>query len=328
MARFVRPDQWFFPLSKVSKILLTTGAALLIGAVGLYCYAYLGQPDDKFSSITAAVYLTACATFAVGFLVGCLFGVPQTIQDAVATPAATAAGAAGATILFRPSNQLQQVSDWLVKIILGASLTQVNKLSLLGDYLKDFVGSPVAGVMISVYFTIVGFWCGYFIMVGWLGQLIREASDDLMSDLRRADIDNKLQQSLFGSAQAQDAAVANAVAYLRDGKQGTADTYGHLACAIGQKYERLSADTAFDKNSADAEQLRMEVVSYAQEAIRRDPEWRVVFRNLNDGPDLENDLAIFKQAGQDPNGTIKKFLDSLYPAGPAPAAPAPTAPAA
>jgi hypothetical protein len=51
---------------------------------------------------------------------------------------ASTATAAPLRRLYRPSKQLQQVSDWLVKVFLGASLTQVGNMTVIATYLTGF----------------------------------------------------------------------------------------------------------------------------------------------------------------------------------------------
>lgn len=88
--------------------------------------------------------LLASASFLVGALLGFLFGIPGTLQsNATPAPAAPAAAGAGAETAeddepapaarvrepaYRSNTSLEQISDWLTKILVGLSLTQWDEL--------------------------------------------------------------------------------------------------------------------------------------------------------------------------------------------------------
>ena len=67
------------------------------------------------------------AALAAGMLIGFLFGVPRTSTEA-GEKAAQTSEQAGA-IQHRPSNSLEQVSDWLTKILFGVGLVEVRQLA-------------------------------------------------------------------------------------------------------------------------------------------------------------------------------------------------------
>jgi hypothetical protein len=107
---------------------------------------------------------------AVGGLIGFLFGIPKSDSGAPEKPQEVSgkdktndtAGRAGQT------TNLEQVSDWLTKIILGAGLTQITKIPTaikgIGDYLAaDFGGHSLIPEAIAVHSVVLGFFTGYLI---------------------------------------------------------------------------------------------------------------------------------------------------------------------
>ena len=129
-----------------------------------------------------------------------------------------------------------------MKILLGASLTQLGKVTQVGRYLEPFVGSPQAAIVIVTYFGVLGVLSGYFIMVVYLGVLIRRFGEGLVKELVDerdrvaeeldfAKLDYTLYRSLYRSPSDQELAVKHAEEYLKQ-HEGSEDLFGHLACRL------------------------------------------------------------------------------------------------
>ena len=99
-------------------------------------------------------------------------------------PAATAAADPSTTIHNTGESNLEQVSDWVTKLLLGGSLTQIEKIpgamtnwgsyvaSGLGDNPNVSANQAFATAMI-VYFLVLGFIAGYVITKVELGDKLR-----------------------------------------------------------------------------------------------------------------------------------------------------------
>lgn len=129
--------------------------------------------------------LWACASGAVGFIIGFLFGFPRTIAQPVSTSGSPAAGSASerpttdAVARNRASRltvntNLEQVSDWITKTIVGVGLVELRSLPRrfgeLAAYASTTLGRPVTGsaadaaaAALIAYFAVVGFLGGYLI---------------------------------------------------------------------------------------------------------------------------------------------------------------------
>jgi len=141
----------------------------------------------------------------VGVMVGFLFGIPRTLQSEQAgSKADTEADAATPQQGYaqRVNTNLEQISDWLTKILVGLGLTQLGNVpARLGEAaayvasgMPDQRGATVfAGGMI-VYFSIVGFIGGYLFTRLFLARLFW-AADVWGFERRFARIEGKVEET-------------------------------------------------------------------------------------------------------------------------------------
>src|SRR6266545_5745851 len=134
--------------------------AIALGLLGCVLYGL------QFSSLEEALSVVSIAAFigggslSIGAAIGFLFGIPRTLQSEDSERGAT---------VYRANTNLEQISDWLTKIMVGVGLTQVSRLPSRMEGLTDFL-SPGLGDLASsgtfalgilVYFFICGFFLGY-----------------------------------------------------------------------------------------------------------------------------------------------------------------------
>lgn len=123
-----------------------------LGVVALVIY---GAALHSWSVIGYGLAVGAAAILAGGLL-GFLFGLPRTIN---------AAGAANAGAEYQGNTNLDQVSDWLTKILVGVGLVQLARspsaLAHLADAMKPGFGGRASSagfaLAISLFFAIAGF---------------------------------------------------------------------------------------------------------------------------------------------------------------------------
>lgn len=141
----------------------TAFAAFVAGIVVVVAYA-VGAAAWWRPAFTLAgvLLLIALAAWLSGSLVGFLFGVPRFRAEAN-----TASAEQQVLARYLPNTNLEQISDWLTKIIIGATLVQVQSLPLHFQYLCDGTAqklgqpglAPVIGAVI-IFFGFTGFlWC-------------------------------------------------------------------------------------------------------------------------------------------------------------------------
>jgi hypothetical protein len=153
---------------------------------------FLEEPDfdglSKGLSVLCHGGLLSLAFGGIGGLVGFLFGIPRGMGQATKNPpqngdpsTSAAAGASNAQAASSDkSTNLEQISDWLTKIILGAGLTQLVKipelLKKLGDsFGKAFGDSSFLPIVIVIGSVIFGFFAGYLMTQLFLVKALLDA---------------------------------------------------------------------------------------------------------------------------------------------------------
>jgi hypothetical protein len=119
--------------------------------------------------IGVGLFVAGASTVA-GSLVGFLFGVPQYRRpDHSATRPNT-------NSTTTPNTNLEQISDWLTKIIVGVGLTQLPAIgrffNVLGQEWGPVFGAMPAGkiiaVCLTVHYFVMGFFQGFLLSSLWL----------------------------------------------------------------------------------------------------------------------------------------------------------------
>ena len=136
------------------------GFAIIVGIVLVTIYSYYSPPSR--GHVWAVCVLAGGVALAMGVLVGFIFGVPRAAQDGNAPTLV-------AVVTYKANTNLEQISDWLTKIIVGVGLVQLTtipgKLRNLADYFATAFGAPVVpgSVVLAIlgYFGIFGFLLGY-----------------------------------------------------------------------------------------------------------------------------------------------------------------------
>jgi hypothetical protein len=258
---------------------------MLIGLLSVPAYAFQASGSDGFLTLVSVGVLLAGASLLVGGTLGFLFGIPRTLQqesgaaDANGTKGEAPSGAR--TIDYRVNTNLEQISDWLTKILVGVSLTQVGNirqgLGALSAFAARGLGSgPHAQVFafaLLSYSTVLGFLFGYL----WTRLFLAGA-------LRQAD------RVAIGALVEKVESTERKVDALK--KQSELD-----AEALGLAYRHLnpSADLpevtqeALDKAIAPASKP-IKVQLFHQASQTRTENWR----DLTTKPKVERTIAIFR----------------------------------
>jgi hypothetical protein len=156
----------------------------------LATYAFQQRSVEVF----AVGFLVALGTSAAAAVGGFLFGLPR-YNAVLAVPVSGASTAAESSMsaadearatagIYTPSNNLEQVSDWLTKLLLGAGLVQLGRIGrwfskFIDGLAAAFVGQTgqatlatartIAGSLI-VFYAAFGFLFGYIITTLWYRQ--------------------------------------------------------------------------------------------------------------------------------------------------------------
>jgi hypothetical protein len=157
------------------------GAALL--AVLAWAQAGLGA---------LPLLLWALALLTAGMGLGFLFGVPKVRQEAAREPDAPAAGSAPARVYQQSVNtNLEDISDWLTKILVGMGLVNLKELPVhvwtLAGHVGDSLGASGTrdslGLAVVLFFSLTGFLYGYLMTRLFLQGALARAEAGLRREI-------------------------------------------------------------------------------------------------------------------------------------------------
>ncbi|HII76642.1 MAG TPA: hypothetical protein HA264_06350 [Methanolinea sp.] len=158
----------------------------------------LSSWDSAFSviSVFGVGVLVAGGSFFLGGLLGFLFGIPKMISQP-----AGGDNTARTSQQYRANTNLEDISDWLTKIVIGVGLVELSAVpSLLDMYAKMIApalgGVPSSGavaIAIFLYYSLVGFLIVYLATRGYMEsdlekqermELYRERVEKLEKELQ------------------------------------------------------------------------------------------------------------------------------------------------
>jgi len=169
------------------------GIAVLMPILLILSFSFASGGFNGGLTIFSTLTLSIGSSFSIGALIGFLFGIPRTQQHqnngAADSGAQKDSDQSEATkSRYQVNTNLEQVSDWLTKILVGVGLTQF-------DYLKNLIinistsiseniplaaiNKPTTLVATSiVYFLICGFLAGYIITRLFLTGAFSQAEEE------------------------------------------------------------------------------------------------------------------------------------------------------
>lgn len=154
-------------LSRTAGVLMTWIAASLL-TVLIWGFTLASGSGVEWWSKALGTFghasIVSGGALAVGVLLGFLFGIPRTVQQSAASPSSTEM--AGVSSFQSTNTNLEQISDWLTKILVGVGLTQLQSLrsdlAALGSYFVVADAPPITLALI-LNFWIAGFLAGYLL---------------------------------------------------------------------------------------------------------------------------------------------------------------------
>jgi hypothetical protein len=158
----------------------------LFGGIGIILYAW----SQHSLSVFSVSVLVACGAWIAGGLLGFIFGIPRAL--ATDRPETSLAST---HLLYRSNSNLEQISDWLTKIIVGVSLvefrTLIHETRKLVDFLAPALGGSPYGQSFAlgmlITFAISGFVVLYIFTRVYLAVLFADIEKDLDETTPRAD---------------------------------------------------------------------------------------------------------------------------------------------
>jgi hypothetical protein len=179
------------------KAMRAFSIAMLAGLLSVPIYAlHTGGMQDFMTAVSVGLLLAGAAAVSGGVL-GFLFGIPRTLQQdgpgpgGEGTAGLADGGAATPRINYRANTNLEQISDWLTKILVGVGLTQIGEirsgLSSLTAFAAQGLGaqahSQVFAFALLSYSTVLGFLFGYLWTRLFLAGALRVADQAAIGNL-------------------------------------------------------------------------------------------------------------------------------------------------
>jgi hypothetical protein len=162
--------------------------AALLGIGASVAYATQARTVPEGVTVLAVAVMISGASMLSGGFVGFLFGIPRSLQPgggpaSDSSGASTVSEASGEHLGYRANTNLEEISDWLTKILVGVGLTQVTALpeaveayaEMAAVGLGEFPTSGVYSVALLIYYLAIGFLVGYLTTRVHLPGLLREA---------------------------------------------------------------------------------------------------------------------------------------------------------
>ena len=263
------------------------------------------------------ILLLILACLSAGGLLGFLFGIPQAYTDAKG--------------VYRPSNSLEQIADWLTKIIVGLGLVEFNKirakLAELGKTLSST--APMIPQLLVVMFSILGLVSAYTSTRLYYGELVTSLDMSLASHFnqRLDNVDSKINKVNYENKQLAktDSTLKKtiiAVANTGDNQQNSQSPDTKIKISAGgqpkKRNERIKSPTKENKRLTDAP----EQPEHKEVTNEKDQRWETNYQKFM-AADIDfdqDDTAILfghnlkpKENGQQLSVEVTSHLqDKLY----------------
>lgn len=135
--------------------------AVALGWVFEFAYGMSAETSwDARLRTFCLLWFASGAAFFTGTIGGFLFGVPKVVSNPVNT--------ASQSNRYKVNTNLEEISDWLTKIILGLGLVHVEKvirfIGSLGEQVATAIGTAQGAKAIAVSAMVYGFVCGFIVV--------------------------------------------------------------------------------------------------------------------------------------------------------------------
>ena len=168
-----RPPWWIFATFLIVAIIVLASLAWTVGS----------------ATLLFVELLLAAASSCIGGLLGFLFGMPRGPADV--SPDSSEDGASD--LQYRPGNNLEQISDWLTKILIGVGLVELGEMRTILSQIGQAVALSVAAApatanvvsqVVIVTFLIVGFLVSFLWTRIYYGPLQTRVDKGVIDSLR------------------------------------------------------------------------------------------------------------------------------------------------
>lgn len=269
--------------------------AIAGGLVAVVTYAW--RREQSLTAIAVGL-LVSGAALAVGAVIGFLFGIPRAVQE----PRSQSGVLSRFEAPYQVNTNLEQISDWLTKIIVGVTLVQIAKIppafSDLADYVATAFGEAATvpssfAAVVMVYFAVGGFLAFYL----WTRVILATEFNRVDRASRNSpEFYEGLIEALLYQPPPQGfrAALQLGEEFKTQFGEGNWRVWRAMACAYAQQYSYLEVTGA---SPADLDRASNDAFSAVKRVEMIEPgEMENMLALFQGATPQENDLAVF--AGQ------------------------------
>ncbi len=277
---------WDFPI----------GLAILTGFLIIIFYSL--SRNDWLNAIAAGMLIaSAAATF--GLLLGFLFGIPRSNNSQKSNK--TDSSTLEIEYSYKVNTNLESISDWLTKILVGVGLVQLEKLPRKLQDITIYAASafgtppPPEGLVAAIlcYFSIIGFLSGYL----WTRLFL---TSEFSKAERIARTSSEFHEGVINALLYQPApdgftkAIRHGEDFIKHLGSGNWRVWLYLACAYGQQYDFLQRGKR--TNSKELEEIRSKALDAVDRVLQLSPETKELLTSLWDQGQVkptQDDLVVF-----------------------------------
>ena len=167
---------------------LVAALAVCFFVIVIYSKSLLGNHNGA----CATLFMVAASSYAIGNILGFLFGIPKTIQgenDSLKK----------GNVDYQVNISLEQISDWLTKMIVGAGLVELKDIktalvNISAKIASDIGNEQAQSIIISsiICFMILGFFVTYLSTRLYIANAIAKANSELKEDTERDNLEASL----------------------------------------------------------------------------------------------------------------------------------------
>lgn len=147
--------------------------------IALYSYSVSSNSCGVF----ATLFMVASSSYAVGNILGFLFGIPKTVQSQ------TDSASIKKDTTYQVNTSLEQISDWLTKMIIGAGLVEMKDIvrvleDISANIASDIGNTKSQSIIIAsiICFMILGFFVTYLSTRLYIANALAAANAELQED--------------------------------------------------------------------------------------------------------------------------------------------------
>jgi len=259
------------------RAMFVLAASMAVGGSIILVYSAQAPDLGKFLSSAGVALVVACSALLSGGFLGFLFGIPRTLQQGSSPSPSPEERTAGELkdgrqeTSYAVNTNLEQISDWLTKILVGVGLTQIATIpaalkefaDYVGPGLGDYPGSRIFAIAMLLFFTINGFLISYLWTRFYLAGALKRAD----ASSRLAAVETKLDMMDINAR-----ALSMVSRVLNKEQSGSAPSQDELSAAVA---------AASDDTKAQI---------FRQAAWQRHDTWR----SLPDKPKMERTIPVFR----------------------------------